>query len=384
MLESHRRVIAPKFVALDSSHLGAIAADAAAKDRACQQRATAFARTLEVSDSVLLLCRHHIQELFSHQNEGVVAHRVAYLQSLPVIGYVSSFRQDDVIGSVLDLQSFEVAAAFKNPNADVVTVRDEVAKIVFRLASGAEIVRPFLLDWSTYRADFLWQEMRRREIISISRSKFVDQSDQKIMDLLKFGRPRVPQDIQTEFRHMHNKLTDDLVQCGDKRILDPERSSQAFLDEVRYLGMQAIQGDDPVLQILKASGVGLDEIGPETTVADVGNMATYRRKLEILNQNLNLPWKDLILRVKEERLPSGVIMQAIARYHPDTREWDGSELTDRYLACLSAYADVTHVDKRTHEASRQARQKSKAFDLVARRIEKAATYDEIAQRLLTP
>ncbi|MCP3395329.1 hypothetical protein NLM27_42100 [Bradyrhizobium sp. CCGB12] len=80
-------------------------------------------------------------------------------------------------------------------------------------------------------------------------------------------------------------------------------------------------------------------------------------------------------------IPSGVIGGAIARYHPDTKEWDGSELADRHLGCLAAYADVTFVDKRTLEASRQAKQKSKAFASVVRSIERAADYVTIAQKL---
>jgi hypothetical protein len=67
--------------------------------------------------------------------------------------------------------------------------------------------------------------------------------------------------------------------------------------------------------------------------------------------------------------------------HPDTSEWDGSELADRYMACLAAYADITYVDKRTHEGSRQARQKSKVFASLVRRIEKAGGYSEIADHL---
>jgi hypothetical protein len=45
---------------------------------------------------------------------------------------------------------------------------------------------------------------------------------------------------------------------------------------------------------------------------------------------------------------------------------------------IAAYADVTCGDKRMHEASRQARQKSKTFASLVRRIEKAGEYGDIA------
>jgi hypothetical protein len=378
--KSSSPLIRPKFVALDSSHLGAVAADKATNDRTRLRRSEAFEKAFEESGSVLLLCWHHLQELFSHGREDVVAQRVAYLQSLPMVAALSSFQRDDVIGTVVDLQAFEVAAAFDNPAADMLTVRGEVAKSMFRLVSGADLVRPFLQNWSQLRQAFAEREARNGEIVAISRSNFTDNSDDKIVDLLK-GTVRAPDDIQRQFQRLHGNLSADIKERGDKRILDAESSSRAFLEEVQRLGMDAISTNNPVLAVLKASGIDLSEIGPETTIGDVGNMAVFRKKLQVLNRSLNLSFEELKKRVEEDRLPSGVISNAIVRYHPDTREWDGSELADRYLACFAAYADVTYVDKRTHEASRQARQKSATFASLVRHMEKAGGYNEIAGQL---
>jgi hypothetical protein len=305
---------------------------------------------------------------------------MAYLQSLPMVGAVASFQKEDVIGTVVDVQSFEVAAAFDNPAGDVLRIRDEAAKGMFRLASGADLIRPFLQSWRELRQAFAEREPRSGEIVAISRSNFTDNSGEKIVDLLK-GTIRSPEDIQRQFERLHGNLSTDIKDRGDKRILDAEGSSRAFLEEVQRLGMEAIRTDNPVLAILKTYGVDLSEIGPETTIGDVGNMAVFRKKLEVLNRSLNLPFEELKTRVKEDRLPSGIISNAIARYHPDTREWDGSELADRHLACLAAYADVTYVDKRTHEASRQARQRSATFASLVRHMEKAGGYSEIAGQL---
>jgi hypothetical protein len=374
------KLLRPKFVALDSSHLGAVAADKSTNDRTRLRRVEDFEKAFEESGSVLLLCWHHLQELFSHGREDIVAQRVAYLQSLPMVAAVTSFQKEDVIGTVVDVQSFEVAAAFNNPAADVLAVRDEAAKSMFRLASGADLVRPFLQNWSELRKAFLERQPRNGEVVAISRSNFAGNSDEKIVDLLK-GTVRAPEDIQRQFRRLHEKLSTDIKERGDKRIFNPDASSRTFLEEVRRLGLEAIRADNPALRILEVSGVDLSEIGPETTVGDVGNMAVFRRKLEVLNQYLGLPFEELKSRVKEDRLPSGIIHNAIARYHPDTAKWDGSELADRHLAILAAYADITTVDKRTHEASRQARQKSKAFASLVRRMERAGGYSEITEQL---
>ena len=104
-------------------------------------------------------------------------------------------------------------------------------------------------------------------------------------------------------------------------------------------------------------------------------------KLFVLNEHLGLPWPELKARVTEDRLPSGVIQSALARFRPDTLDRKGSDLTDGYLACLSGYADFTYMDKRTHEAFRIARQRSREFGALVRRVEKARDYQEIIEQL---
>jgi hypothetical protein len=378
--EQPAALIRPQFVALDSSHLGAIAADNASGDQDRVRSVEAFTRAFDATGSVLLLCLHHLQELFAHKDDNVVAQRIAYLQSLPLVASVAPFRKDGLIGSVADLQSFEVASAFSDPAADVMSVRDRAAASMFLLSSGGDVIRPLLQHLSLVRTAFMEQEARSRDIVAISRSDFASNSSAKIVDLLK-SKLRAPDDISRQFQRLQGHLSAEIRERGDKRIPDAERSSQAFLDEAKRFGMAVITPDNPALLLLEAFEVQLSEVGPETTLADVGRLAVFRRKLKSLNENLDLPWPELKARVTEDRLPSGVIVNAIKQFHPDMRERDGSELTDRYLACLSAYADVTYVDKRTHEASLQARQKQPIFGRLVHRLEKAGSYEQIAQQL---
>jgi hypothetical protein len=377
---SESLLIRPRFISFDSAHLGAAATDAAANDHARQKRARFLETAISDSGSVIVLSYHHIEELLSHQRDEVVQQRISYIQSLPMVAAVSSFRRDGLIGAITDIQSFEISAAFNNPLGELLAVRDEVAKNIFRLCSGADLLRPFLPHLAELRQHFSDRKLRNGEIIGISRSASAGNAGEKIVDLLK-GQVRTPEGVKKQFERLHQNLADDLRTRGDKRIDNPEHSSAAFLDSVKRLGLQAVRGDNPARQILELSGIELSDIGPETTVGDVGNMAVFRKKLALLNEQMGFPWAALRERVPEERLPSGVISGAIARYHPDTKEWDGSELADRHLACLAAYADVTFVDKRTLEASRQAKQKSKPFASVIRSIERAADYVTIAEQL---
>jgi hypothetical protein len=380
MPDSNKTIICPRFIALDSSHLGAVALDRISRKVKRRQKAEAFEQAFEKQFAVLLLCWHHIQELLAHRDDEIVSQRVDYIKSLPLVATVSSFRGDEVAGSVIDLQAFEVRAAFDAPAASLATVRDTATKSMFRLVNGADLIRPFMKNWSIIRAEFARQEERKREVVAISRSAFAGISDVKIFDLLD-GRKRAPEDIERRFDQFHDELSHDIRTRGDKRIADPEDSSSAFLDDVKCIGMAATSGPNPGLGILQASGIDISEIGPNTTVGDVGALAVFQGKLRVLNESLGLPWPDLKARVKQNRLPSGVIQQVLTAFRPDTKEWKGSDLTDAHLACLSAYADITYVDKRTHEAFRRAKSNSPELAPIVRSVEKAADYSEIAQQL---
>jgi hypothetical protein len=380
MSEQVNKLIRLKYVALDSSQLGAIARDKCSKDKARQNRATEFARGLDQSGSILLLSWHHLQELFSHHKADVVAQRVEFVRSLPMVASIASIAGDNIIGSVIDIQAAETRIAFKEPAASVESIRDEASKTLFRLVSGAEAVQPFMQSWTELGPEWARQQERSREIIAISRSGFAAISHVKIFDLLK-GTSRTPEGIQQQLQNLHSRLSQDIRERGDKRISDAEWTSALFLGDVNRLGAATLGAENPALTILSLFNIDISEIGPETTVGDVGAIGTFRSKLHVLNQHLALPWQELKARIKEDRLPSGVIQSGVAQFHPDTQERDGSELTDRHLACLSPYANVTYVDKRTHEAFRQARLKLEKFAKVAGRVEKVGEYASVLNLL---
>jgi hypothetical protein len=103
-------LIRPKFVALDSSHLGRVVHDTFSTDPARRDKAAAFERAFEESGSVLLLSWHHLQELLSHENEKVIQQRFSYLASKPLVAGLKSLTDDRVVGTIIDVQAKEVAS----------------------------------------------------------------------------------------------------------------------------------------------------------------------------------------------------------------------------------------------------------------------------------
>jgi hypothetical protein len=359
-----------KLIALDSSHLGNVARERVSKDTSIRQAATELERAIEERGYILALSMHHFQELLVHSSSDVVAQRISFIQSLPLVAIVNSVLGEGVAGSVFDIQAVEVMAAFERPDATARAIRDDVAARLFQLISGSEATRPFIIDLPTVRAELSAMAEKYRKIVAITGSDFAGVSKKRIADLLD-GTLRAPLDIQRNIARLDAALSKDIREHGDKRISDPEGVSAAFMADIHRRGLALANGGNPGLQILAACDVELTEITPTTTVGEVGEWAVFRGKLRRLNVVLGLPWEELKICVKEDRIPSGIISAALARFRPRTAEWKGSDLIDVHHACLAPYADITFVDKRTHEGLRLARPKMKELPRLIHRVEKA-------------
>lgn len=373
-------LIRSKFVALDSSHLSNVVRDTFSHDAARREKAAVFEREFEGSGSVLLLSWHHLQELLSHENETIIKQRFEYIAAKPLVASLKSLTEGSVPGTIIDMQALEVAAAFRSPRLPLIGIRDIAAAGMFRIISGREAVRPFMEAWSPVSKEFGRQVHRNREIVAISRSDFAGVGHLKVANLLKQAA-RPPEEVARRFGELNARLESDIRTYGDKRIRDPaqtSKTSQSFIDDVARMGSGLTQSAHPVVKILSMIGVDPSEIGPETTIDDLGRWSTFRKKLQIVNQLLELPFDELKATVTAERLPSSVIQAALDEFRPETPEWKGSDLPDGYLASLIAYADVTFVDKRTHEALRQACSKVPLLATIVKRVEKAGDYSAIA------
>lgn len=374
-------VISPKIIALDSSHLGWLAADAGCSETSRRCRAAEFRTKLDDCGGVLVLCWHHIEELLLHDDEAVVAERVAFLRSLPLVARVSSLVDDALPGSVVDITAREVAAAFKSPEADAADVQHSVAPRMFHLGPGSSVIAPFMANWRELQPLLRERQARNRDIVAIDASDFTGVSDTKASQWLN-GKLRSPEEIERQLGILHDRLSEDMRHRGDKRIVDPASSAFGFLEGVRQTGFAALSAtSNPVAQLLRALKVDVADIRPEMTMADLGDMARFRQRLEHFSEILGIAFDVLKARVRENQLPSHMIQSALRRHRQDTSEWKGSELNDRWLACLAAYADITFVDRRVLESLTQARRKDSTVANLLHRVEKASNYVQAANKL---
>jgi hypothetical protein len=329
----------------------------------------------------VLLCWHHFEELVQHRARNVASDRVALLRGLPLVAWISCFDGEEGFGSIVDILAAEAGAAFESPNAGAVEVRDVAAKRLITVGTGERATAPYLEIWEQLQPLLRQREARAREIVAISRSKYLDISNTKVVDWLH-GELRSSEDTRRAFGLLHRRLADDIGLRGDKRIPDSSAVAEQFLAGVEHQSRHLRDiGSSADFKARLIGNVELSEVRSEMTMGELNELVEFRQKLRVASGILRVPWDDLRERVGMHRIPSYVIQTALRKFGQDIPERRGSELGDSYLACLAAYADVTCVDKRTNENFVRARRKSPQFASITRRVVKAGRYDTIAQLL---
>ena len=366
-------------MALDTSLLSAIARDKFSRLPGRREHASVFASTLGDLGCVVLLCWHHVEELIAHNDQKVVADRLAFIRSSPLLAWVSSASGDEGLGSIVDILAVEVSAALV-PSAGVGAVRDRAATKLIRFGTGEQALRPYESYWDILKEQIRERQEKIRDIVAISRSDYNDMSKTKL-SVLEKGKLRSPEDRDRQFE-LSRRLAQDIQHRGDERIKDAAASADRFFNDVKSKALAIVpDGSTPVHLIMRAHGIEPSEMRPDATPEDVGELAAFRRRLQIVSQIVAVPFEELKVRVREDQIPSCVIQGAINRHRQDTPERKGSDLTDNYLSCLSAYADITYVDKRTLENIRRAERKCPELTALLRRGEKASNYQVIAGQL---
>ena len=367
-------IIRPRFIALDSAQLGRLASDMRSRNKERRQAAIALMDRFSGSGGVILLCWHHIEELLRHRDETAVKDRIAFLQSLPMVAWIASAGPGNAPGAIIDILAFEAAEAFNAPDASATVIRDRVAKYLIRCGTGREAIQPFADHLAELQIAFRQSEERSRAIIAIAGSNYIDVGKTKVTDW-RNGRWRSKEDAGRRIANMGAELAEDVQKHGDKRIEDAAHVALQFFEDVSLRAEAAqAQGIPACDAVMLAEDVDWSDIGPDTTLDEMGNLAGFRRQLRLVNQKLGLPWTEFKRRVGERRIPSGLVQWGLRKYRQDLPERKGSELIDRYLACLAPYADITFVDKRTHENVNRARRDSPDFAAIIRCVEKASGY----------
>ena len=372
----------PRLVVLDTSHLAGLAADWVSGRPDRRHFAQKFVPNLIDCGWLPLICWHQIEELLQHENDDLVDARLRFIRGWPLLAWVRPSDPNAGVGSVLDLLKAEVAVAYAHPDIDAKHVRDLVRDGLFAFGSGVEAIPDGFRDWRLLRAALAEQQEDARMTTAISRWRPADIDNTRISDWM--GRPSREVDKRPRvLRHMRNNLAGEIEKRGDKRISNPGAMADDFILNIGRDIQNITAGGAlaPAIQILVNAGLEVDDIDPSATFGETMRRLIFLKRLKMVAESNGLPWQELKRRVCQNRLPVIVIEESMRAHAQDQPERKGSDLNDTHLLCFAPYADITYVDKRTHESVRRARGKAAVFDQLIGQVRKAGNYREIPAAL---
>ncbi len=182
---------------------------------------------------------------------------------------------------------------------------------------------------------------------------------------------------------MREALAAEISARGDKRIPDPRAMAAEFMRDVAEDGYAVAGGSRhaPAVQFLVNAGLDPEDIDPSATFRQTMDLLMFHRRLRLVAESFALPWAELKQRALRHNLPS-VRLEDVMRLHSqDQPERKGSELNDTHLLCLSPYAELTCVDKRTLENLRRARTKCPDLDQFLGTVVRAHTYAAVIPKI---
>lgn len=372
----------PRLIALDSSHLGGWIRDYHTNDADARTAARRFERWLEENGYIVLVCLHHFGELLRHENESIALTRARFIRGRRILAWIGTPAEVGP-GSVVTMLAEEARAAMELPGAHALEVRDLAASRLVQFGTGEGAIGPSPERWLALRPALNAQSEKAREVMAIGRSPVIDIRDMRISDLMN-GRVRSGEALRRRLDLIGGSIATDIERRGDKNIADPSAMANNFMNDVQEIAQQAPQNAyELILYCLSKGGVISSDIETKSTVGDMLDLAMFRSQLRTAAGAASLSFEDMVENIRMDQIPSWIISDSLRRYAQDLPERKGSELNDGHLACLSAYADVTFVDKRTRENFQRALGKVPLLAQLVQRVERAASYRDIPE-ILTP
>lgn len=373
-------LLPPRYVVLDTSHIVGLVTDLVSGVHERQKLAQSFAPSLVERGWLPLLCWSQLEELIQHENDDLVDARLRYLKSWPAMAWIRSTDLAGGPGSVVDLLGLEAMAAYAQPDADLLEVRDIARDDIISVGAGTDAIPEGFQDWRLLRDDLARRQANARRIAAISPWRGSEMHNKRRMGELMAAAPRQPQEALRMFGHLRGSLANEIETRGDKRIPDPKAMAEAFFSDLLTRGLGAAAGGavPTPIQLLQAEGVDIEDIKPDETFEQVMDRHVFRTRLRIAARSRGLPYERLKQVVTQERLPVAVVQDAIRAFGHDQPERKGSDLNDVYLLSMAPYADLTFVDKRTLESVRRARRKVPGLDRLLGDVRKASSHHEVS------
>ena len=330
-----------------------------------------------MSGYVLAISYHHMLELIQHGSEREASARLFAISKIPLLAVVAGEPERCSVGTVIEVQTRELAAALRKPLLAASGVAEVARGTMFELTTGEKLAAQFLDVFVAIRALALEHEKRTRATASLTQAVSLDQHRTPFR---RDGLSNSPTQVYHNLLQLRGALSEELRTRGDQRIDNPDAVGASFVADLAQLVPTISSSPDAVAAILGTVGLRPEDVEGLTTVGEIAELTHFRKMVEVSAQYLNVPLVQLF-QIDQNRVPSWIIQRALHRHRHVASEARGSDLGDGYLLCLAPYCNATFVDKRTFENVRQmARHDTQAKSLLVG-IRKAPSWREALAQL---
>src|SRR5271165_3730140 len=305
------------------------------------------------------LTHHHLEEIFGHQDDELVKKRSELLGSLKLVCYIRSHRPGVPVGDIMTLQIREIETALSSPNASLQEIVDRTtSKVVSVFSSGRDLMengREFFELWRNFHEG---QMQRRAMVAGLTHFEYADRN-KKLPGPSELVIVRPLDEAQPELQGLRTFLEDNMSRYGDKR-LDPQQALSTFsrLMEATRNRFPAGPGVISVAQVLRGLGLEYSELPPNPTQGDFLDEIEFQSQCRLLEEAACWPTHALRGRIRQNQLPSRMIIREIERVSKGQGRAFASNFNDVFIAAFSPYVQRIEVDKRTLEFGKRAARNS--------------------------
>lgn len=376
-------MILPKVIAIDTYVYEKVAKDFYSRDSGRYKRALSFIDFITNNGLIPFFSLHHLEEILQHENDMIVQDRLSFIRKFPAVAWLKSVNNSGIVGSILDIQGMELKRIIETPDIKIPDLISEVWKELIQYSSGEEFLDRF--------EDLLWQlresypfETQSKKITASISHVVNDKTGKEKLEELKLSELRTFEEAQSIGGLFRKSLESKLIKRGDKKLEKTKQVAADFVSEVMRKGAKMYENNDDSLyeSFLQLFDVNLQEVNSDTTIEDLGYLATYKKKLKIVAESLGLE-VDKVLSIPQQALPSWVIWLELDKILKKQDCAEGSSITDKYMAILSLYVDILVVDKRFKEYFKQLKSKRLSISEHINKVVSLSSYDKLGEILGT-
>lgn len=366
----------PKIVAPDSSHWAKWLDAAFSKNADRRLAARALHDRLLEQDCIPFLSWHHVEELVSIGNASRASARVEFLQSLPLLAWFRFSHENAGLGSIVDILAAE-AIAVSEGCQEANAIREHARSLLLQIGLGSEAVGSEIWPWTVARPEILKSRSNLDLVATFSDLRLFD--SQRTVGDVSQGRLNSPEEMATQFHRIKAVAIAEAKAHSVVGLDCAIEMANEFISKVEELiPQQGTTVREFIVTTLVEHGVDAEEITDDSVLADLIALATFRTQLRIVARKTGRQF-DALKRISMSHLPSRILGRALKEHAQPRGKRRGSDVTDGYLAVLSAYVDVVYVDKRTWEDFRRVLVKEPALRDLIGKIRKAADFPDLVR-----